>query len=85
MRVVAALDALEAGQDGTARLWEARTGEQLTVFAGHTGVIDGAVFSPNGSLVATPSVDKTVGIYRCLVCGSLDDLLARAKAQLTRG
>jgi WD40 repeat protein len=74
-----------SSQDGTARLWEARTGRSLAIFPGHTDVVNGASFNPDGTLLATPSVDHTVRIYRCSVCGSLDELLARAHVQLARG
>lgn len=52
-----------AGKDGTARLWEVRTGETRYEFHGHTGEVTSVVFSPEGNRVATGSEDQTVRIW----------------------
>ncbi len=73
-----------ASEDQTARVWEARTGEQLAVLSGHTGAVRDAVFSPDGRAVLTASMDGTARVFSCDVCGSTGQLLALARARVTR-
>ena len=47
-------------QDRTVRLWDAVTGEQKQVFTGHMGQVWRVVFSPDGTELASVSVDGTV-------------------------
>jgi WD40 repeat protein len=54
---------LTAGADGTARLWDAKTGEELIRFEGHKGAVNDAAFSPDGRFVATAGADGTVRIW----------------------
>jgi len=49
--------------DGTARIWDARTGSQIQVLRGHEGALWHAEFSPNGVQVLTTSTDKTARIW----------------------
>lgn len=49
--------------DGTARLWDPRTGECQQVLQGHTADVFGVAFSPNGEKVATASFDQTGRIW----------------------
>ena len=52
------------GKGGTARLWDAVTGENLRDFIGHTDVINyGAAFSPDGKYIVTGSWDTTVRLW----------------------
>jgi WD40 repeat protein len=48
--------------DRTARLWNPRTGEPLSVLV-HQGQVYGAAFSPDGSRLATASHDRTARIW----------------------
>ncbi len=41
--------------DGTARVWEARTGKELAVLRGHTQAVFDAAFSPDGRRIVTAS------------------------------
>lgn len=50
--------------DGTARIWNLRTGETEVVLKYHTEYVNGVSFSPDGSLVATASTDSTIGIWK---------------------
>ncbi len=52
-----------ASADGTARIWDARTGEQITVCAGHADQVRGPAFSPDGRRLATVSADGTARIW----------------------
>jgi WD40 repeat protein len=42
-----------ASSDGTARIWDARTGELLHILRGHFGVVTDASFSPDGQWIVT--------------------------------
>jgi WD40 repeat protein len=48
---------------GYARLWNARTGEELVQLRGHESAITSAAFSPNGREVVTASADKSCRVW----------------------
>jgi WD40 repeat protein len=48
---------------GTARVWDASTGVQLTVLAGSASGVDAAGFSSDGSQVVTASEDGTIRVW----------------------
>ncbi len=52
-----------ASFDKTARIWDARTGVQLTVLAGHGEIVVSAGYSPDGLRIVTASADKTARIW----------------------
>ena len=47
------------GGDGAVRLWDVATGPAPRTFTGHTGSVSWAAFSPDSTLLATTSNDKT--------------------------
>ena len=51
------------GQDKTAKIWDANTGELLMTLTGHTDEVTAISFSPDGRRVATSSVDQTAIIW----------------------
>ncbi len=54
----------EGGEDGTLHLFDAATGQQVALYSGHEGFINEAVFSPDGSQIATVGDDGIVRVWR---------------------
>ena len=52
-----------AGQDRTARIWDAETGQERLVLRGHEDEVDWASFDPSGTRVVTAGDDATVRIW----------------------
>ena len=49
--------------EGTARIWDAATAEEIAVLRGHDDSVFSAAFSPDGSRIVTASRDKTTRIW----------------------
>jgi WD40 repeat protein/tRNA A-37 threonylcarbamoyl transferase component Bud32 len=52
-----------AGDDGTARLWDAISGEERAQLTGHTNVISAIAFAPDGKTLATVGGDGTARLW----------------------
>lgn len=52
-----------AGQDGTARVWDSLSGEELLTLAGPTSTIIGVAGSPLGGRIATSAYDGSLRIW----------------------
>ena len=51
---------LACGEGQNVKLWDITTGELITTFRGHIGLVDYLAFSPDGSILASASGDGTV-------------------------
>ena len=49
---------MTASLDGTARIWDAASREELGLLRGHDGRVVSAAFSPDGERVVTASFDE---------------------------
>ncbi len=61
---------LTASTDGKARVWDAATGNAVSVLTAHTGAVMSAQFDADGGQIVTASVDKTVRVWDA-ACGDL--------------
>ncbi|HET9254341.1 MAG TPA: AAA family ATPase [Pseudonocardiaceae bacterium] len=52
-----------ASEDRTVRIWDAHSGEELTVLEGHRAEVWGVAWSPEGRRLATGSRDRTARIW----------------------
>jgi WD40 repeat protein len=55
--------AVSGGEDGSANVWDARSGRRLASLMGHTGAINTVAFSPDGRRIVTASADGTARIW----------------------
>ena len=69
-----------SGTDGTARLWDISTGDEIRRFTGHTGAVRSVVFSPDGKFILTASEDNTARLWLT----DLDDTIQAVCAMLNR-
>jgi WD40 repeat protein len=70
---------LSASPDGTLRLWDSRTGVLLAVLQSGQALYDVAV--SDAGTIATLGLGEIVRVFRCEVCGSLDQVRALAASR----
>ncbi len=51
------------GIDGTVKLWDAKTGENLATLKGHKSWVNSLAFTPDGQTLATGGSDATVRLW----------------------
>jgi pimeloyl-ACP methyl ester carboxylesterase len=68
---------VSAGGDGTLRLWDSKTGEQLRTLSGHTGSVTACAVTPDGRFVVSASRDHTLRLWDAV---SADEVVALAVA-----
>jgi WD40 repeat protein len=71
---------LTSGADGTARLWNAQTGQEVRRFTGHTNYVRDVTFSSDGKYILTASDDNTARLWLT----DLQDTIHAVCAVLTR-
>ena len=73
-----------ASLDGTARVWDARTGRPLRVLP-HPDAVNNVAFSPDSRSLATLDFAGTIRIWdACTACKDPDALMAIARQRITR-
>jgi WD40 repeat protein len=54
---------LTASLDGTAKVWDAKSGTEVLTLKGHTGAVWSASFSPDGERIVTTSADQVAKVW----------------------
>jgi WD40 repeat protein len=73
-----------ASIDGTSRIWDAHTGQELRELD-HPDAVNNVAFSPDGKSVATLDFDGIIRIWdACSACQNARALLAIAEKRVTR-
>ena len=72
-----------ACQDGTARLWDAATGQPLGAPMKYDVLVSSVAFSPDGTKVATTSSDDTVRLREVATGRPLGELMIHGSSVLT--
>jgi WD40 repeat protein len=74
---------LSSGLDGSLRLFDARTGEQLAVLQSAEGELYDVALSSDGK-IATLGKGEVVRVFPCDICGSLDRVRSLALSRSPR-
>ena len=69
-----------ASSDYTAKVWQAKTGQELFTLKGHNGWVWSVAYSPDGQRIVTAGSDGIAQIYTT----DMDELLEIATSRVTR-
>jgi WD40 repeat protein len=69
---------VSGGADGTTRVWDAQTGRPLALLRMHADAVGSLDVTADGRIVSA-SNDRTAKIYRCETCGSIEQVITRAR------
>ena len=75
---------ITASDDRTARVWSFQDGRVVAELRDHTGPVNAAAFSPDSRNAITACEDKIARIFVVDARASVEDLLRRARTQVTR-
>ena len=65
-----------ASGDRTAKVWDAKTGQELLTLIGHDQEVASVVRSPDGRQILTASHDRTAKVWDAMVGQGIDQKLA---------
>jgi len=65
-----------AAEDGTAKVWDARSGEQLVEYTGHPHMVFAVAWNPAGTLIASGGEDQDIHVWNAAT-GRLESRLVR--------
>jgi WD40 repeat protein len=71
-----------ASWDGTVKLWDVDTGQELSTIRGHVDPVKSVAFSPDGKRLATASMDGTVKLWRLPVEQQPPELATAGQVQM---
>jgi WD40 repeat protein len=74
---------VSGARNGPARMWRVETGQQVMVIHGHSSGVRDAVFSPDGSMLATVGSDRRVVVSDVLDYQDVSSLIDFSPWQLT--
>jgi WD40 repeat protein len=69
---------VSGGADGTTRVWDAESGRPLALLRMHADAVQSLDIGTDGRIVSA-SNDRTAKIYGCDTCGSIDEVIERAR------
>jgi WD40 repeat protein len=67
-------------KDKVVRLWDVATGQERAPLRGHTDIVHSLAYSPDGTMLATASMDKTVKLWDATSGKELATLRGHARA-----
>lgn len=75
---------ITALEEGTAEVFETRTGARVAELTGHTGPVRSPEFSPDGRRIVTTDLDGPVNLYAFNLGGTTTQLIALARERVPR-
>jgi WD40 repeat protein len=72
-----------ASADGTARLWDVQSGQELRRYVGHEKGVENVTFSLDGKLIATVSDDGTARLWDVDYHTTMQYLCSRLRRDFT--